>query len=311
MSKKAGGQNKMQKIMNDFKNGVLKDKNGQIITDKNMALAKALQSSGLTNKDLRKAEVLNKLKVFKSQIEAEIKKELNNDNNISRDITRYFKSSSNPKIEEIQKEINDKYKIEKADVIQHVMRVSKDLIEKSRDSKKKIMKSTEAEEATVISDDVLTEAVNYIFNHVNVINKYDVPYLAGYSQDGNSIYIDRDCARYIEKDGKKFDMFPALVVHEYTEKSLMSKIDMPYELAHQIALRIERQAVGEEWWDDYNDVMEKYIAQALTDEMTELPPDLDLVPYKEMGDYAKLEEMYKVKQADIPLVVKEKEFSII
>jgi hypothetical protein len=43
-----------------------------------------------------------------------------------------------------------------------------------------------------IEDDVLLDAVKAIRRRVRVVNRdYDIPYIAGYSRDGHTVFIDR------------------------------------------------------------------------------------------------------------------------
>jgi len=47
-----------------------------------------------------------------------------------------------------------------------------------------------------IEDRVLLDAVQAIRKRVRVINRdYDIPYIAGYSQDGHTVFIDRHLPR--------------------------------------------------------------------------------------------------------------------
>ena len=47
-----------------------------------------------------------------------------------------------------------------------------------------------------IQDDVLNDAVRAIRRRVKVINRnYDIPYIAGYSMDGHTVFIDRHLPR--------------------------------------------------------------------------------------------------------------------
>ena len=47
-----------------------------------------------------------------------------------------------------------------------------------------------------IEDEVLLDAVRAIRRRVRVINRdYDIPYIAGYSVDGHTVFIDRHLPR--------------------------------------------------------------------------------------------------------------------
>lgn len=47
-----------------------------------------------------------------------------------------------------------------------------------------------------IADDVLVDVVKAIRRRVKVVNReYDIPYIAGYSVDGRTVFIDRHLPR--------------------------------------------------------------------------------------------------------------------
>ena len=46
---------------------------------------------------------------------------------------------------------------------------------------------------------------------------HDIPYLAGYSQDGKTIYIDRHLPRFFNYDGEKIETDRFLILHEEIE----------------------------------------------------------------------------------------------
>ena len=49
-----------------------------------------------------------------------------------------------------------------------------------------------------IDDDVLLDALRAIHRRVRLINRdYDIPYIAGYSVDGHTVFIDRHLPRDI------------------------------------------------------------------------------------------------------------------
>ena len=80
---------------------------------------------------------------------------------------------------------------------------------------------------------------------------YDIVFVAGYSTNGNTIYIDRDLpVAYKDSSGNGHAVDPFLVMHEATEKAMLVMWDMPYKLAHQISLRAEEasiRAAGLDW----------------------------------------------------------------
>jgi hypothetical protein len=73
--------------------------------------------------------------------------------------------------------------------------------------------------------------------------KHDVPYLAGYSRDGKTIYIDRHMPSSFRYAGKEINTDRYLILHEEVEKTLIDQLDLHYLHAHQIATRAEQAAV--------------------------------------------------------------------
>ena len=122
------------------------------------------------------------------------------------------------------------------------------------------------------------------FNEKYVINrKYDVPYVAGYSKDGKTFYIDR----HLPLMDNKVNIEPYLLVHERTEKALIDIFGLRYEPAHRIALHMERKAVNTNnyiSWKKYQNFYKKYVKGFAKEKLISPPPDLDLTPYKDEND---------------------------
>jgi len=118
----------------------------------------------------------------------------------------------------------------------------------------------------------LDEVIDNILNKVTIDDTHDIPYLAGYSDDGKTIYIDRhyDQSKY----GIKY-----LVFHEYIEKHLIE--DLGYDNAHRIATAAEMELVEYDGvkWNVYEGYMEKFIKTAESEQLIDIPEDLDLTPY--------------------------------
>jgi hypothetical protein len=74
--------------------------------------------------------------------------------------------------------------------------------------------------------------------------KHDIPYLAGYSKDGKTIYIDRHMPSSFRYDGRDINTDRYLILHEEVEKTLIDRLNLHYLHAHQIATRAEQAAVG-------------------------------------------------------------------
>ena len=79
---------------------------------------------------------------------------------------------------------------------------------------------------------------------------HDIPYLAGYSWDGKTVYIDRHMPPSFRYRGRDIDTDRFLILHEEVEKTLIDQLSLHYLHAHQIATRAEQAAVraaGIEW----------------------------------------------------------------
>jgi hypothetical protein len=147
-----------------------------------------------------------------------------------------------------------------------------------------------------IEDDVLLDAVRAIGRRVRVINRdYDIPYIAGYSIDGNTVFIDRHLPRSFRWLMKTVRVEPFLLTHEIVEKALLDELRLRYLHAHQIALRAERDAVkaaGVSWWV-YQGFMKKHEKPIQDEKVTKVPANLDLTPYRDEKDFALLRTLVR------------------
>jgi hypothetical protein len=148
-----------------------------------------------------------------------------------------------------------------------------------------------------ISDAVLNEAVKALRKRIaNVDHGYDVPYIAGYSRDGRTIYIDRHLPRSFRSWSlKRVYVAPFLVTHEVVEKALLDQLELHYLHAHQIAVRTERGAVEAAGvsWTAYEGFMKKHEKEIEEERLENVPGDLDLTPYRDEKDFAVLEELVR------------------
>jgi hypothetical protein len=95
-----------------------------------------------------------------------------------------------------------------------------------------------------INDAVLLDVIKALRRRVRVVNRsYDIPYIAGYSVDGHTVFIDRHLPRTFRWLMKEVAVEPFLLTLEIVEKSLLDETRLHYLHAHQIALRAERDAV--------------------------------------------------------------------
>src|SRR5579863_7346519 len=95
-----------------------------------------------------------------------------------------------------------------------------------------------------VSSLMLDRALDAILRRVMKLDRtHDVPYLAGYSQDGQTIYIDRHLPPTMNYKGRKIEVDRYLIMHEEVEKTLIDQLGLHYLHAHQIATRAEEAAV--------------------------------------------------------------------
>lgn len=146
---------------------------------------------------------------------------------------------------------------------------------------------------TLMSGEMLEQAVEAILKRVRLDRAHDIPYLAGYSQNGKTIYIDRHIPRSLVSRGRRHDIIRFLVLHEAVEKTLLMQLGLHYQHAHQIALRAEQAAVRAHGipWRDYDRFMQRYIKDVGDNELEKLPADLDIKPYRDEHDSETLKRM--------------------
>lgn len=140
---------------------------------------------------------------------------------------------------------------------------------------------------TSISSYMLDRALTAIRRRKKVDREHDVPYLAGYSKDGATIYIDRRLPKsFRTKTGRRVLVDRYLVLHEAVEKTLIDELGLHYQQAHQIAARAEQAAVRADKipLGEYDAFNQRYIRVAADGEWPNAPPDLDLTPYEDEKD---------------------------
>jgi hypothetical protein len=126
-----------------------------------------------------------------------------------------------------------------------------------------------------------------------VDRKHDIPYLAGYSVDGKTIYIDRHMPATMRYASRDVDTDRYLILHEEVEKTLIDQLGLHYLHAHQIASRAEQAAVRAAGirWRDYDRFMQKYVKRIGDERLTRVPANLDLKPYRDEHDFDLLKRM--------------------
>jgi hypothetical protein len=145
----------------------------------------------------------------------------------------------------------------------------------------------------LIGQQMMDHAVKSIRARAHLEREYDIPYLAGYSLDGHTIFIDRHMPKSFVFRGRKVLTDRFLIVHEAVEKSLIQLLGMHYLHAHQIALHAEQAAVRAEGikWEAYDAFMQDNIKVIGDEELTRVPSNLDLTPYRDFHDTDELKKM--------------------
>ena len=150
---------------------------------------------------------------------------------------------------------------------------------------------------TLVSHQMLCHAVDDIVKRVHLSRDYDIPYLAGYSVDRKTIYIDRHLEKqFTDHLGRQHNVDPFLILHETTEKAMIDSWGLRYQYAHQIALRAEEAAVRAAGilWHDYDRFMQQWIKTADSGKISKVPANLDLTPYLDENDADLIKAMQRV-----------------
>jgi hypothetical protein len=138
-----------------------------------------------------------------------------------------------------------------------------------------------------VSSLMLDRALDAVLRRVKKFDrKHDIPYLAGYSEDGKTIYIDRHMPRSFKFRRRVIETDRFLILHEEVEKTLIDQLGLHYLHAHQIATRAEQAAVRAAGvtWRDYDRFMQKYVKRIGDERLTRVPSDLDTKPYRDEHD---------------------------
>lgn len=135
----------------------------------------------------------------------------------------------------------------------------------------------------MLADPRVRKALAKIKRGASINSDYEIPYLAGYSEDGRTIYLDKELPKAVKISGEMTDVRPFIVVHEMTEKAVIDALDARYEVAHDVATDAEHRAVSEAGirWRPYQDALEPFIKIDEEEPIKDIPPDLDLTPYKD------------------------------
>jgi hypothetical protein len=147
---------------------------------------------------------------------------------------------------------------------------------------------------TYVSSLMLDRALDAILRRVGDYDReHDIPYLAGYSLDGKTIYIDRHLPRTFTYKGRAIEVDRYLILHEEVEKTLIDQLHLHYQHAHQIATRAEEAAIRADRvsWRAYDHFMQKFVKEMGDERLEKLPADLDLKPYRDEHDYDLMRRM--------------------
>jgi hypothetical protein len=155
-----------------------------------------------------------------------------------------------------------------------------------------------------VSSLMMDRALDAVVRRAKKLDRsHDIPYLAGYSNNGKTIYIDRHMPKVWRYQGRDVDTDRYLILHEEVEKTLIDQLGLHYLHAHQIATRAEQAAVRAAGisWSDYDDFMQKYVKVIGDERLTKVPDDLDLKPYRDEHDYDLLKRMARaVERGFVP-----------
>jgi hypothetical protein len=141
---------------------------------------------------------------------------------------------------------------------------------------------------------MMDRALDAVLRRVkNFDREHDIPYLAGYSQDGKTIYIDRHMPPSFKFRGSTIETDRFLVLHEEVEKTLIDQLGLHYLHAHQIATRAEQAAVRAAGvsWRAYDRFMQKNVKRGGDERLSKVPDDLDTKPYRDEHDLDLLRRM--------------------
>lgn len=124
---------------------------------------------------------------------------------------------------------------------------------------------------------------------IRIVTTYDIPYVAGYSEDAKTIFIDR----HLKTKMGSVDIERLLAAHEVAEKAMIDYFNLGYSEAHTIALQVERQYAENRGidWAKYNRFLAPQMKQINHRRVTSVPRELDITPYQDERDYELLKRM--------------------
>jgi hypothetical protein len=128
-----------------------------------------------------------------------------------------------------------------------------------------------------------------VAQHHTIDKNYDIPYIAGYSEDSRVIYIDR----HLNTKMNDVDVTQLIVIHEIVEKTLSDLFNLKYQQAHHIATYIEHEQCIKAGinWKKYNKFLDPQMKHIWQNKIKKIPKFLDLKPYKDEKDFELLRRM--------------------
>ena len=128
-----------------------------------------------------------------------------------------------------------------------------------------------------------------LFRSRKVIRDFDMPYIGGYSVNGENLYLDRHLPERItlEQDGSKKEVDPTIPLtgyrgHEPFEWSVMDALGWGYDAAHRAATGSERRVFvshyGPDWWDPWQRAMQHWAKADEHERLVKMPKDYDTRP---------------------------------
>jgi hypothetical protein len=145
-----------------------------------------------------------------------------------------------------------------------------------------------------VSSLMMDRALDAVVRRVKHLDReHDIPYLAGYSLDGSTIYFDRHMPQSFKFRGRVIETDRFLLLHEEVEKTLIDRLGLHYLHAHQIATRAEQAAVRAAGisWRAYDRFMQKNVKRDSDERLSKVPADLDTKPYRDEHDFDLLRRM--------------------
>jgi hypothetical protein len=130
-----------------------------------------------------------------------------------------------------------------------------------------------------------------------VNTEYDVPYGAGVSEDGTTIYIDRRIPKSLVIGGYRISVHDSIELHETVEFAMMHFLGFSYPDAHELAEGLEDHHIILQGVNStqYEQALQP-VLETCEAEFKEVPPDLDLTPYRDSKDLKTMAKIQKLQK---------------